>query len=79
LARILKNTEGSEVELFWRGFSRISYRIEIMNENKEFKWLVLIYLLFAFSIGFLLAKTIYDDRPITKEELNELEKTEWYE
>ena len=50
-----------------------------MNENIEFKWLVLIYLLFAFSIGFLLAKTIYDDRPITKEELNELEKTEWYE
>ena len=39
-----------------------------MNENKEFKWLVLIFLLFAFSIGFLLAKTIYDDRPITKEE-----------
>ena len=50
-----------------------------MNENIEFKWLVLIYLLFAFSTGFLLAKTIYDDRPITKEELNELEKTEWYE
>ena len=48
-------------------------------ELKEFKWLVLIFLLFAFSIGFLLAKTIYDDRPITKEELNELKKTEWYE
>ena len=50
-----------------------------MNENKEFKWVVLISLLFAFSIGFLLAKTIYDDRPITEEELNELEKKEWYE
>jgi hypothetical protein len=50
-----------------------------MNENIEFKWLVLIYLLFAFSIGFLLAKTIYDDSPIQKEELNELEKTDCYE
>ena len=50
-----------------------------MDENNEFKWLAIFFFLCAFSMGFLLAKTIYDDRPITIEELNEYEKTEWYE
>ena len=42
-----------------------------MDENNEFKWLAIFFLLCAFSMGFLLAKTIYDDRPITIEELND--------
>ena len=50
-----------------------------MERDKDLKWVILILIFFGFTVGFLLAKTIYDDRPITKEELNELEKTEWYE
>lgn len=41
-----------------------------MDENNEFKWLAIFFLLYAFSMGFLLAKTIYDDRPIIMKELN---------
>lgn len=50
-----------------------------MEEDKDLKWVLLIMLLFAFTIGFIVAEAIYDDRPITEEEYYESQKTEWYE
>ena len=50
-----------------------------MDKDKEFKWVIIILLFFALSLGFLTAYAILDDRPITQEDLNEYERTEWYE
>lgn len=48
-------------------------------EDRDFNIGMLIIILAAFAFGFLVASAIYDDRPISQEDYNELQKTEWYE
>ena len=40
---------------------------------------ILIVLLSVFAAGFLVGKAIYDKRPITQEEYNELHEQQYYE
>jgi hypothetical protein len=49
-----------------------------MKDN-ETNWIILIILLTGFCLGFIVAQSIYDKRPITEEEYYESQKQEWYE
>lgn len=45
--------------------------------DKDTTAVVIIIALSAFALGFLVASALY--RPISEENYNELQKTEWYE
>ena len=45
--------------------------------DKDTNAVILIIALMAFALGFLVASALY--RPISKENYNELQKTEWYD
>lgn len=49
---------------------------EFKNESK---WLMIIFLIVSFLIGFTIAYGIFNDRILTEEDLYEYEKPEWYE
>lgn len=46
-------------------------------KEKETNQVILILILAAFAFGFLIASALY--KPISEEDYNELQKTEWYE
>lgn len=48
-------------------------------KERDTNWIIFIILLTGFALGFIVAKSIYDKRPITEEEYYESLKTEWYE
>ena len=50
-----------------------------MNEDKDFKWVIAIMMLAAFTVGFIVAEAIYNQRPITEEEYRESQRPQWYE
>ena len=50
-----------------------------MKREEETNWTILIILLTGFAFGFIVAKAIYDKRPISEEDYRESQKTKWFE
>mgnify|MGYP000167666255 CR=1 FL=1 len=50
-----------------------------MSKDNETNWIIFIILLTVFCLGFIVAQSIYDKRPITEEDWIESQKTERYE
>jgi hypothetical protein len=48
-------------------------------EDKDTNMVILIIAFMAFLFGFLVAESIYNERPMTEEEYYELQKPQWYE
>lgn len=50
-----------------------------MNKQREADLTVLILLLIGFAFGFIVAKGLYDNTPITRADVYEINKSQWYE
>jgi len=50
-----------------------------MTREKEDRFEMLIIALLAFAFGYLVASAILDKRPVTKEDMIELNKQQYYE
>ena len=50
-----------------------------MTRNNDDKWVLAILLLYAFALGYLVASAILDERPVTEEDMIELNKLQYYE
>jgi len=48
-------------------------------EDKDTKWILLILLFSAFTLGWICAEAVYNDVPPTEEEMYELNRSQWYE
>ncbi len=51
----------------------------MITKDKETNQVILILLLMAFAFGFLIAKGIYDNTPITRADIYEINQPQWYE
>ena len=48
-------------------------------KDKDTNMVILIIAFMAFLFGFLVAEAIYNERPISEEEYNELQEQQYYE
>lgn len=46
---------------------------------KEEEWVILIMLLASFALGYIVASAILDKREVTKEDIIELNRSQYYE
>ena len=49
-----------------------------MKDN-DTNWIIFIILLTGFCLGFIVAKEMYDNTPITSADMYEINQTQWYE
>lgn len=50
-----------------------------MEKSKDDFWVAVIMLFSAFALGYLVASAILDKRPVTEEDMIELNKQQYYE
>jgi len=48
-------------------------------KEKEKNQMILILLLIGFAFGFIVAKGLYDNTPITRADVYEINQSQWYE